>query len=275
MEIGYTAGAGGDCARAARATTRSCSIPTRWPSCTSRTASAKRHARIWKQMCADGWAGIGWPKEYGGQGRSAIEQFIFFDESMRAGAPVPMLTLNTVGPTIMEFGTDEQKAVLPAEDPRRRHPLLHRLLRARRGHRPRVAEDPGRARRRRVRHQRPEDVDVARRRRRLLLARGAHRPRGRRSTRASRSSSCPMDTPGITLSPLNLLGDHDINAVFFDDVRVPAANVRRRREQRLEADHQPAQPRAGHAVLERRGRPCAHRGRAGGRRRPSSPTAAA
>ena len=66
--------------------------------------------RIWKQMCADGWAGIGWPKEYGGQGRSAIEQFIFFDESMRAGAPVPMLTLNSVGPTIMAFGTDEQKA---------------------------------------------------------------------------------------------------------------------------------------------------------------------
>ncbi|HWW52721.1 MAG TPA: acyl-CoA dehydrogenase family protein, partial [Acidimicrobiales bacterium] len=65
--------------------------------------------RVWKQMCADGWSGIGWPKEYGGQGRSAIEQFIFFDESMRAGAPVPMLSLNTVGPTIMNFGTDAQK----------------------------------------------------------------------------------------------------------------------------------------------------------------------
>ena len=44
-----------------------------------------------------------------GQGRSAIEQFIFFDESMRSGAPVPMLTINTVGPTIMNFGTQEQK----------------------------------------------------------------------------------------------------------------------------------------------------------------------
>src|SRR5205823_4294748 len=63
-----------------------------------------------RQMGEDGWLGIGWPKEYGGQGRSAIEQFIFFDESMRAGAPVPMLTINTVGPTIMDFGTDEQKA---------------------------------------------------------------------------------------------------------------------------------------------------------------------
>jgi len=61
---------------------------------------------------SDGWLGIGWPKEYGGQGRSAIEQFIFFDEAQRAGAPVPFLTINTVGPTIMQYGTAEQKAAL-------------------------------------------------------------------------------------------------------------------------------------------------------------------
>jgi alkylation response protein AidB-like acyl-CoA dehydrogenase len=62
-----------------------------------------------RQMGADGWLGIGWPVEYGGQGRSAVEQFIFFDESMRAGAPVPMLTINTVGPTIFKHGSDAQK----------------------------------------------------------------------------------------------------------------------------------------------------------------------
>ena len=62
-----------------------------------------------RQMAKDGWLGIGWPKEYGGQGRSQIEQFIFFDESMRAGAPVPMLTINTVGPTLMKYGSDEIK----------------------------------------------------------------------------------------------------------------------------------------------------------------------
>src|ERR1700682_2405213 len=65
--------------------------------------------RVVKQMGSDGWLGIGWPTEWGGQGASAIEQFIFFDESMRSGAPVPMLTINTVGPTIMNFGTQEQK----------------------------------------------------------------------------------------------------------------------------------------------------------------------
>ena len=75
--------------------------------------------RVWRQMCADGWAGIGWPTEWGGQGRSAVEQFIFYDESMRAGAPVPMLTINTVGPAIMHSGTEDQKALFPPENPRR------------------------------------------------------------------------------------------------------------------------------------------------------------
>src|SRR5437762_663246 len=65
-----------------------------------------------KQMGRDGWLGIGWPKEYGGQDRTAIEQFIFYDESFRAGAPVPMLTINSVAPTIMQFGTDEMKREL-------------------------------------------------------------------------------------------------------------------------------------------------------------------
>jgi alkylation response protein AidB-like acyl-CoA dehydrogenase len=62
-----------------------------------------------RQMGEDGWLGIGWPKEYGGRGMTPIEQFIFFDESMRAGAPVPMLTVNSVAPTLMQFGTEEQR----------------------------------------------------------------------------------------------------------------------------------------------------------------------
>jgi alkylation response protein AidB-like acyl-CoA dehydrogenase len=67
------------------------------------------HAAL-QQMGRDGWLGIGWPKEYGGQGRPAIEQFIFFDEVQRAGFPIPLLTLNTVGPTLMKYGTDAQRA---------------------------------------------------------------------------------------------------------------------------------------------------------------------
>ena len=46
--------------------------------------------RIVKQMGTDGWLGIGWPKEFGGQGRPATDQFIFYDEVQRAKAPVPV-----------------------------------------------------------------------------------------------------------------------------------------------------------------------------------------
>jgi alkylation response protein AidB-like acyl-CoA dehydrogenase len=62
------------------------------------------------QIGKDGWLGIGWPKEFGGQGRPATDQFIFFDETRRAGAPFPFVTINTVGPTIMRYGTEEQKS---------------------------------------------------------------------------------------------------------------------------------------------------------------------
>ncbi len=62
-----------------------------------------------RKMGRDGWLGIGWPTEYGGQGRSDVEQFIFSDEAWRSGAPIPFLTINTVGKTIMEFGSEEQK----------------------------------------------------------------------------------------------------------------------------------------------------------------------
>jgi alkylation response protein AidB-like acyl-CoA dehydrogenase len=62
-----------------------------------------------RRLGSDGWLGIGWPEEYGGQARSMVDQLIFTDAAAEAGVPVPYLTLNTVGPTIMRFGTDEQK----------------------------------------------------------------------------------------------------------------------------------------------------------------------
>jgi alkylation response protein AidB-like acyl-CoA dehydrogenase len=180
--------------------------------------------RIWKQMCADGWAGIGWPKEYGGQGRSAIEQFIFFDESMRAGAPVPMLTLNSVGPTIMAFGTDEQKADYL---PRILSGDIHFCI----GY-----SEPG------------AGTDLASLKTRAVRDGESYVINGQKmwTSLSSDADYCwlacrtdpdaakhkgismiivPMDTPGITLQPLHLLGTHDINAVFFEDVVVPAANV--------------------------------------------------
>ncbi len=66
-----------------------------------------------ERLGADGWLGIGWPTEHGGQGKGPIEQFIFFDEVQRVSFPVPILTLNTVGPTLLKFGTEAQKKKYP------------------------------------------------------------------------------------------------------------------------------------------------------------------
>jgi len=62
-----------------------------------------------KQMGRDGWLGVGWPKEYGGQGRSPIEQHLFYEIAHYEHAPLPVLPLNTVGPALMRFGSEEQK----------------------------------------------------------------------------------------------------------------------------------------------------------------------
>ena len=177
-----------------------------------------------KQMASDGWLGIGWPTEYGGQGRSAVEQFIFFDESMRSGAPVPMLTINTVGPTIAEFGTPEQKEfflpkILAGE--------IHFCI----GYsEPNAGTDLGALRTRAVRDgdeyvingskiwtSLAGDADY------IWLA-------VRTDPEAPKHKGIsiiivPMDTPGIRVVPMNLMSSHNINYTYFDDVRVPAGNV--------------------------------------------------
>ncbi|MDG5486748.1 acyl-CoA dehydrogenase family protein [Mycolicibacterium gadium] len=64
---------------------------------------------------AAGLLGVAWPVEYGGTGLTALEQYIFGEEARRVNAPLPMITLNTVGPTLIQYGTEEQKQkFLPA-----------------------------------------------------------------------------------------------------------------------------------------------------------------
>ena len=180
--------------------------------------------KVVKQMGTDGWLGIGWPEEYGGKNRSQLEQFIFFDESMRAGAPVPMLTINTVGPTIFRYGTDEQKdrflpQILKGE--------IHFCI----GY-----TEPG------------AGTDLAALKTRAVRDGDEYVINGQKifTSLASDADYCwlavrtnpdvskhkgismiivPMDTPGITVQPMDLLSEHDINQVFYEDVRVPAANL--------------------------------------------------
>ncbi|MFJ7261237.1 acyl-CoA dehydrogenase family protein [Streptomyces globosus] len=77
---------------------------------TDPAAQKRFYRKTIRRLGADGWLGVGWPVEYGGRGMSAVEQFIFFDEAAQAAVPLPLMALNTVGPTLMRFGTDEQKA---------------------------------------------------------------------------------------------------------------------------------------------------------------------
>ena len=72
--------------------------------------TGRRIARSFGSSGRDGWLALGWPAEHGGRGGTMLDQLIFTDEAAIARVPVPFLTINTVGPTIMRFGTPEQKA---------------------------------------------------------------------------------------------------------------------------------------------------------------------
>jgi len=72
--------------------------------------NGEAYRQVVRQLGRDGWLALSWPREYGGRGASLLDQLIFTDEAAIAGVPVPFLTINTVGPTIMRFGTPEQKA---------------------------------------------------------------------------------------------------------------------------------------------------------------------
>lgn len=76
---------------------------------TGEYGSGNVYREVVAEMGRDGWLALGWPKEYGGQDRSTMDQLIFTDEAAIAGAPVPFLTINSVAPTIMHYGTEEQK----------------------------------------------------------------------------------------------------------------------------------------------------------------------
>ena len=180
--------------------------------------------QVVKQMAADGWLGIGWPTEWGGQGRGPIDQWIFFDESMRAGAPVPMLTINTVGPTLMHHGTREQKerflpAILRGE--------IHFCI----GYsEPDAGTDLAGLKTRAV----VEGDELVINGTKLWTSYGDTADycwlavRTDPDVKKHRGLSIvvvPMDTPGITPRPLELIGQHPICEVHYEDVRVPLSNV--------------------------------------------------
>jgi alkylation response protein AidB-like acyl-CoA dehydrogenase len=98
-----------------RATMEQVMTPERQAAVSERVEGGPAVRECVRALAAADLLGVGWPKEFGGRGFSAIEQFIFAEEARRVNAPIPLVTLNTVGPTLMHFGTEEQKQTfLPA-----------------------------------------------------------------------------------------------------------------------------------------------------------------
>ncbi len=182
------------------------------------------HTRLRRRMGADGWLGIGWPTEYGGQGRSELAQYVFYDEASRAGAPVPMIALNTVGPTLMRFGTDEQKerllpGILAGElvfaigytEPEAGTDLASLQTRARREDGRWVVNGS------KVFTSHGEFADY------IWLA-------ARTDPDASKHEGISIllvdtDQPGFRATPIRTVGGGQVTATYYDDVHVPAENL--------------------------------------------------
>ncbi len=186
------------------------------------TSPARRE--IFRQLGRDGMLGIGWPQAYGGQGRSAIDQFIFFDEAQRSGCPMPFVTLNTVGPTLMAHGSEEHKeAYLPG--------ILAGDIQFAIGYsEPGAGTDLASLTTRAVR-----DGDEWVINGQKVFTSGANEANYiwlacRTNPDAPKHKGIsiiivPTDSPGFSFTPIVTVGSATTTATYYDEVRVPAANL--------------------------------------------------
>jgi acyl-CoA dehydrogenase len=183
-------------------------------------------AAQWQRILFEkGWVAPAWPVDYGGPGWTPWQRLLFDHECALANTPIlPTMGLQLCGPMVISHGTEEQKAY-----------FLPRILSGEhmwcQGYsEPGAGSDLASLKTRAVR-----DGDfyvingtkiwttlahVANWMFVLVRTNGKVRPQA-----GITFLLVPMDTPGITVTPIrSMSGDHEVNQVFFDDVRVPAAN---------------------------------------------------
>jgi alkylation response protein AidB-like acyl-CoA dehydrogenase len=199
---------------------------------TERPAALEARAawdRAWqRRMYEGGWAGIAWPREFGGRGATLMEQLVWCEEYARAGAPdisTLFVGLNHAGPTLVACGTEAQKAEhLP--------PILRGdVIWCQGFSEPNAGSDLASLQTRAV-----IDGDVLvvtgqkiwtsfahiAKYQELLVRTDPEAPRHRGISWVI----CPMDAPGIEIRPITTLtGESDFCEVFYDQVRIPLANV--------------------------------------------------
>ena len=186
--------------------------------------SESTYLRYIRRMGEDGWLGLGWPKEYGGQGRGPIEQMLFVEESHWAGVPLPLLTLNSVGPTLMALGTAEQKRELL---PRILKGQLHFAI----GYtEPRAGTDLAALQTRAVRDGDEYVVNGQK----LFTSAIEHADYVWLAVRTDPDAPkhkglsillVPTDAAGFHWVPLRTMAGEFTSATFYDDVRVPDTNL--------------------------------------------------
>jgi alkylation response protein AidB-like acyl-CoA dehydrogenase len=184
--------------------------------------------RAWqKTMHEAGWVGISWPKEYGGRGATLIERVIWDEEYAAARAPVlpAAMGLNLVGPTIIHWGTDEQKR-------RYLRPILSGdEVWAQGFSEPGAGSDLAG-----LRTKAEDQGDHFLINGQKVWTSGAHFAHwiivlARTDPNAPKHKGIsaflvPLSTKGITVRPLVLLTGHrHFNEVFFEDVVVPKENL--------------------------------------------------
>lgn len=173
-----------------------------------------------KKLAQRGWVGISWPKEYGGRDRPIAYQYILAEELSYAGAPHTGTGVGTIGQTLMRRGTDDQKReILPR--------IVNADIEFAIGYsEPNAGSDLASLE---VRAELRGDEYVVNGQKIWISA--AHfadyiwlAARTDQTAPKHKGISLflfPMDTPGITVTPIQKIGDMRNNVVFFEDVRVP------------------------------------------------------
>ena len=183
------------------------------------------YKEVVRQMGADGWLALGWPEEFGGQARPMLDQLIFTDEAAVAGAPVPFLTINTVGPTIMKFGTENQKRFYL---PRIARGELHFAI----GYsEPEAGTDLASLRTRAVRDGSGDDAGWVINGQKMWTSLISYADYVWLACRTDQDAPkhkglsiliVPTDAPGFSWTPVHTMSGPTTSATYYEDVRVPA-----------------------------------------------------
>jgi len=183
-------------------------------------------SRRWQSILyAKGWVAPSWPEQYGGTGWTVTQRYLFDTECSLQGTPIlPAMGLQMCGPALIHFGTTEQKAF-----------YLPRILSGEhywcQGYsEPGAGSDLASLQCRAVREGTDYVINGTK-----IWTTHAHwanwifllvRTASQGKPQAGISFLlAPMSSPGITIRPiLSMSGEHEINQIFFDDVRVPVEN---------------------------------------------------